>query len=69
MLITLLQRIQLAVGLLVAIVRYFWIVKEDRSKDKAVIIPIAAIVVIFVTGIKSFTFHLNPYYFLCREDT
>ena len=54
-------------GLLLAIVRYFWIVKEDRSKDNSVFIPLATFLVIFFTSNKFLTFHMTPLYFLCRQ--
>ena len=63
------QRAQLAVGFLIAIARYYWIVKEDRSKDKTVFLPLAGFFVIFFTCIKMLTFHLTPLYFLCRDAT
>ena len=67
MLVSMCSRAQFASGFLIAVVRYFWIVKEDRSKDFTVTLPLGAFFVIFLTLIKMLSFSKTPYYFLCRE--
>ena len=59
-------RIQVAAGLYSAIVRYFWIVKEDRSKDFSVLLPSAAFIVLLAISSKFLTFYHTPIYLDCR---
>ena len=59
-------RIQVAAGLYSAIVRYYWVIKEDRSKDKTVLLPSAAFIVLIAIASKCFTFFNTPIYLDCR---
>ena len=61
-------RTQVSVGTFSAIVRYFWVIKEDRSKDFTVLLPSAAFMVLLSFFSKFFTFNHAPIYLDCRFD-
>ena len=67
--IGLVLRIQVAAGLFSAIVRYFWVIKEDKSKDHTVLLPSAAFLVSITMFPKFFTFKNTPIYLDCRFST
>jgi len=61
------QRINVCAGCLTALVRYFWIIKEDRTKDLKVFLPCTAVFVLLSSSLKAFTVTSSSAYFRCRE--
>ena len=60
------QRINVCAGFLTALVRYFWIIKEDRTKDLKVFLPSTAVFVLLSSSLKAFTVTSSSAYFRCR---
>ena len=52
-------------GFFTALVRYLWVVREDRTMDRKIFIPFAAIIILF-SSMKIFTLSSSSGYFRCR---
>ena len=62
-------RVQVLCGVTIAVIRYMWVVKEDRSKDFTRVIPSAALYVILNWPLKLYTMWGSSEFLICRSGT